>query len=173
MIPETAGLRRGIGEIALDIRASRLTHSSPDVPIFVQNYDIILDGQRYKRKKIILAAPGCTAATCTMCPIPNESFWGNTAPVGHENYVKQFEAAFRDEDPNGFEMIALYNSGNWFADKEVPPETRIWFYEYIGRSRCSAIAVESLPQFITERTIKEATAHLNGKKLGSRLDNGV
>lgn len=165
MLPETIGLRRGVGEIALGIRASRLPHSSPDEPIFVENYDIIFDGKRYKRKKIILAAPGCTAATCTMCPIPNESFWGGIAEVSHANYVKQFETAFQGEDLNDFELIALYNSGNWFADKEVPAESRIWFYDHVGRSKCSAISVESLPQFITERTVGEAKAHLNGKKL--------
>lgn len=158
-------MRRGVSEIARDIRVSRLPHSSPDEPIFVQNYDIILDGKRYKRKKIILAAPGCSSATCTMCPIPNESFWGNAVEVGHANYVKQFEAAFRGEDPNDFDLIALYNSGNWFADKETPPESRAWFYDFIAESKCSGVVVESLPQFITPRTVKEARDHLNGKKL--------
>lgn len=154
-----------MGEIARDIRVSRLPHSSPDEPIFVQNYDIVLDGTKYKRKKIILAAPGCSSATCTMCPIPNESFWGDTTQVGPENYINQFRAAFDGEDPNDFEMIALYNSGNWFANKEVPAESRIWFYDFIANSKCSSIAVESLPQFVNERTIKEAKDHLGDKKL--------
>ncbi len=166
MLPDQiSGLRRGVGEIARDIRVSRLPQSSPDEPIFVQNYDILLEGQKYKRKKIILAAPGCSSATCTMCPIPNESFWGNTTQVGPDNYINQFRAAFKDEDPNDFEMIALYNSGNWFADREVPQESRIWFYDYIAKSKCASIAVESLPQFINEKTLAEARVHLDGKKL--------
>jgi len=166
MLPDQiAGLRRGVGEIARGIRISRLPEASPDEPIFVQNYDIVLEGQKFKRKKIILAAPGCSSATCTMCPIPNESFWGNTTQVGPENYINQFKSAFKNEDPNDFELIALYNSGNWFANKEVPAESRIWFYDFIAKSKCSGIAVESLPQFINEKTITEAKEHLGGKKL--------
>lgn len=165
MSSEFSELRRSVTNIVKHIRMPRLENSSPDRPVYVQNYDIILDGQIYKRKKIILVAPGCSSPTCTMCPIPNESVGYGGVKIGHLNFVRQFEYAFSGEDPNSFELIALYNSGNWFADREIPPETRVWFYDFIGQSKCAGISVESLPQFVTERRIQEAKDHLKGKKL--------
>ena len=67
----TSHLRHQLSRLALSIRRSRIEVGFLDKPFSSIDYDFYECGRVYKRKKIILTAGGCTAATCTMCPIPN------------------------------------------------------------------------------------------------------
>ena len=69
-------LRQSLSKIALGIRRNRIQLATLDQPFSSMDYEFYEGGRTYKRKKIILAARGCTAATCTMCPIPNEAYYG-------------------------------------------------------------------------------------------------
>jgi radical SAM enzyme (TIGR01210 family) len=79
--------------------------------------------------------------------------------------MEQFRSAFEGESLDEFQMMSVYNSGNWFVDKEVPPKARQGIYSTIASSKCEALIVESLPQFITQKSIKEAKTFLGNKQL--------
>jgi radical SAM enzyme (TIGR01210 family) len=158
-------LRQRLSKIALGIRRSRLDAGLLDRPFSTIDYEFYEGGRIYKRKKIILAAPGCTAATCTMCPIPNEAFYGLRLNFTPEDFIRQFYAAFEDEPIDSYQLISVYNSGNWFANREIPAAARQGIYQIIAQSQCEGIMVESLPQFITAQAIAEAKAYLGGKRL--------
>ena len=158
-------LRQRLSKLALNIRRSRLEGGSLDKPFSTIDYEFYEGGKTYKRKKIILAAAGCTAATCTMCPIPNEAFYGLRLNFTPEDFIHQFYSSFEDEPIDAYQLISVYNSGNWFANREMPPAARQAIYQIIAKSQCEGIMVESLPQFITPQAIAEAKAYLGGKRL--------
>lgn len=158
-------LRHRLSKLALSIRRSRLEAGSLDKPFSTIDYEFYEGGRAYKRKKIILAAAGCTAATCTMCPIPNEAFYGLRLNFTPEDFMRQFYSSFEDEPIDSYQLISVYNSGNWFANREMPAAARQGIYQIIARSQCEGIMVESLPQFITPQAIAEAKAYLGGKRL--------
>jgi archaeosine synthase beta-subunit len=162
---DIAQLRRRMSRITLSIRRSHLDMAVVDKPFFVNDYEFYEGGRTYRRKKIILAAPGCTAATCSMCPIPNEAFYGLRLTLTAEDFVKQFYAAFRSDSLDSYQLISVYNSGNWFANREIPPLARQRMYQAIARSHCEGVMVESLPQFITPQVMEEARTHLGKKRL--------
>lgn len=162
---DSSFLRRGLSTIALGIRNSRIEDGSVDKPSSSIDYDFSEGSRVYRRKKIILTAPGCTVATCTMCPIPNEAFYGEKRIFTPEDFVAQFHASFTNSPIDGYQLISVYNSGNWFANREIPPEARIEIYKEIAQSQCEGLMVESLPQFVTHETIKEAKSHLGNKRL--------
>lgn len=146
------------------LRRSRIQHWDVNVPLSVANLDFPHDGKIYQRKKIILAAPGCSVPTCTICPIPNEGFYGSKE-ITPDNLINQFKSSFTGEDINRFDMISIYNSGNWFSDREVFPKARRAIYEEIAKSECSTLMVESLPQFISHKNIEETKEYLRDKSL--------
>lgn len=158
-------LRHGLSNIALGIRRNRIQIGLLDKPFSVIDYEFYEGGRTYKRKKIILAARGCTAATCTMCPIPNEAYYNLNLNFTPDDFLRQFHFSFETEPIDSYQLISVYNSGNWFANKEIPPAARQGIYRAIARSRCEGIMVESLPQFITPLAIAEAKAYLGDKRL--------
>lgn len=167
-------LRQGLSKIALGIRRSRIQQRTVDQPFSFIDYEFYQGGRTYKRKKIILAARGCTAATCTMCPIPNEAYYGLNLTITPDDFLQQFYSAFESESIDSYQLISVYNSGNWFANREIPPVVRREIYQAIARSRCEGIMVESLPQFITQQAIDEAKEYLGEKRLivGIGLQSG-
>src|SRR2546423_3063881 len=163
--PSSSRLRQGLSKIALGIRRNRIQLGTLDKPFSVLDYEFYEGGRTYKRKKIILAARGCTAATCTMCPIPNEAYYGLNLNFTPNDFLLQYNSSFATEPIDSYQLISVYNSGNWFANKEIPPAARRGIYRTIARSRCEGIMVESLPQFITPQAIAEAKAYLGDKRL--------
>ncbi len=158
-------LRQGLSKIALGIRRNRIQMATLDIPFSVIDYEFYEGGRTYKRKKIILAARGCTAATCTMCPIPNEAYYGLNLNFTPEDFLRQFYAAFATEPIDSYQLVSVYNSGNWFANREIPAGARQGIYQAIARSCCEGLMVESLPQFVTPQAIAEAKEYLDGKRL--------
>jgi archaeosine synthase beta-subunit len=158
-------LRHSLSKIALGIRRNRIQIGMLDKPFSAIDYEFYEGGKTYKRKKIILAARGCTAATCTMCPIPNEAYYNQNLNFTPNDFLRQFHSSFETEPIDSYQLISVYNSGNWFANKEIPPEARQGIYHAIANSRCEGIMVESLPQFITIKAIAEAKEHLGDKRL--------
>jgi archaeosine synthase beta-subunit len=158
-------LRQGLSKIALGIRRHRIQVGTLSQPLSFIDYDFYEGGRTYKRKKIILAARGCTAATCTMCPIPNEAYYGLNLNFIPDDFLRQFYSAFETEPIDSYQLVSVYNSGNWFANREIPQGARQAIYQAIAHSRCEGIMVESLPQFVTPQAIAEAKEHLGDKRL--------
>lgn len=158
-------LRRALSRITLGLRHSRIIDTPVNQPLSVSDFAYTDQGVVRRRKKIVLTAPGCTAATCTMCPIPNEAMYGLRRSFNHDDYVQQFDSAFTDGGIDSYEAVSVYNSGNWFANKEIPSHVRKTIYHRIANSSCDVLIVESLPQFINEAAISEAKEILGDKKL--------
>jgi radical SAM enzyme (TIGR01210 family) len=100
-----------------------------------------------------------------MCPIPNEAFYGLRLHFTPGDFLQQFHSAFQDDSIDSYQLISVYNSGNWFANREMPAAARQGIYQIIAQSQCEGIMVESLPQFITPQAIAEAKAFLGNKRL--------
>src|SRR3989339_283225 len=129
------------------------------------NEDCILFNNKIaKRKRIVLLTNGCRVATCTMCPLPNEGI-NSPSVTKAENIINQFESAFKNDDMDNYDLITIYNNGNFFSNAEILPQARKYIYQKISKSKCSALLVESLPHFINEQNIKEANAYLKNKTL--------
>lgn len=159
-------IRADLSKIVLDIRPKNIPNGSLDEPELVQEYGYNDSGVFNSRIKIYLRSRGCVSATCTMCPMPHETNYGNVnLQVSSGNYVEQFNSVFRERNINGYDIVCVYNSGNWFANQEVPSEARVKIYKEIGKSKSKSMMVQSLPQFITPKTVEEARENLGDKKL--------
>ena len=122
------------------------------------------NGHFVKRKRIVLLTPGCTVATCTMCPLPNEALDPSRRSITPEQIIEQFDSSFSKEDADD-DIITIYNNGNFFVEREIPAPVREHIYDYVKKSKASTLVVESLPQFITEERMVEAKKFLGDKKL--------
>ncbi|KKQ90077.1 MAG: Radical SAM domain protein [Candidatus Curtissbacteria bacterium GW2011_GWC2_38_9] len=127
---------------------------------------VFFKGSVLKRKRIVLLAPACVTATCTMCPLPNEALDRKTRPISPEQIIQQFESSFEGERSlDDYELITVYNNGNFFADLELDRAVRKHIYKRVGESKASILVVESLPQFITPEKVEEAKELLGQKEL--------
>jgi radical SAM enzyme (TIGR01210 family) len=127
---------------------------------FVEKDTYKFQGVNYSRLRIILRSNGCSIPTCTMCPFPNEK---SIKKVSHENYINQIKDVLIN-NPN-CEIISIYNDGSFFASNELEDHTRLLILELVKRYKCKFLMVESIPYFITEDKIKEATQVLGNIKL--------
>ncbi|MFN8613105.1 MAG: hypothetical protein U0931_36545 [Vulcanimicrobiota bacterium] len=96
-----------------------------------------------------------------MCPFPGESHSG----VRSADLIRQFEGAFAGDCIDNYELITLFCNGNFFSDRELDPLVRAHVFEQVGRSRANILAVESLPQFLTETKVENARRRLGQKQL--------
>lgn len=103
---------------------------------------------------LILDTPGCYWSEklgCSMCGYNNNV---NRGAVGHTDYLAQLEVNI--EEMRGIDYIKIFTSGSFFDENEIPGETTSAIFEKIHDiSPRSRILVESRPEFITERAIKE------------------
>lgn len=125
---------------------------------------IYFQGRLVKRKRIVLLTPGCTVATCTMCPLPNEALDPARRSITPEQIIEQFDSSFSKEDDD-YEIITIYHNGNFFVEKEIPTKVRQHIYNFVRNSPATTLVVESLPQFVTEERMAEAKQFLGKKKL--------
>lgn len=161
----TDDLKKGLTQLALSIRKSTLTDVDPRQPRLVENDVFFQDGRRFRRKRIILRSMGCSIPTCTMCPFTNETLYRHTDALTARDYINQFLNAFVHDALDDYDMVCVYNDGNFFSDQELPAEARRFLYNAVAASRCDMLTVESLPQFITLGILDEAASLLAPKKL--------
>jgi archaeosine synthase beta-subunit len=155
--------RTQLGRIARSMRTSALPMIQDNsVPQSIEDDFYILDATPLKRRRVLLKTRGCSTPTCTMCPLPNEALLEQNLPSSAE-LIQQVRVALADL--GGSQMLTLYNNGNFFADKEISPEARQGIYRECAASSLQAVMVESLPQFMTDEKLREASQLLNGKKL--------
>jgi radical SAM enzyme (TIGR01210 family) len=163
-----ADLRRRLSLLALSLRESMAEDADLRQPRVVEEDLFFEGGQAHWRKRIILRSAGCSAATCTMCPFTNETLYetDRTSTISAETYITQFENAFSGEDTlDKYQIVSVYNDGNFFAKREMPPEVRQHIYKRVVESQCQTLMVESLPQFVTKEFVEEAKQILGDKKL--------
>lgn len=122
------------------------------------------DGRLAGRKKVILMSGGCSVPTCTMCPFTNENNYG----IGNDPQalLDQVDATLvRLPDEPGYELLALYNDGSFFAPAEIPREVQIRIAQRVAESGIRRLVVESLPQFITPAVLGPFVEALGGIEL--------
>lgn len=102
-----------------------------------------------------------------MCPLPNEAVPAEVE-VTTKHWLAQLERALPASSTA--DILTLYHNGNFFSDKEVPPERREAIYRYLFNSSIQTLVVESLPQFITEEKICHAHDYL---REGQRIEVAI
>ncbi len=141
------------------LRRNQFTYSSLDQPQSVQDGVIQTPEGPRLRRRVVLTAHGCSVATCTMCPLPDEAVDAKV-PVTLENWMAQLGAAL-DDCPADLHTLTLFHNGNWFADREVSPDWRAAVYTYLRRATpVRELVIESLPQYLTPQRLAHARTFL-------------
>ncbi len=135
------------------LRRNQFTYASLNEPQSVTTDTIQTPEGPRTRRRIVLTAHGCSVATCTMCPLPDEAV-DKAIPVTLDHWLVQLRAGLKwDED---IHTLTLFHNGNFFADREVPSEWRRVILDWVAHSRVHELVVESLPQYLTEQRLGEA-----------------
>lgn len=159
-------LRRRLTQLSRSLRRSTISLSADlTMPQSVGDDRVFFEQSILCRKRIVLLAPRCVTATCTMCPLPNEAIDPKRQTITSDNLIRQFEASFKEDAIDNYQIITVYNNGNFFSDQEISPEVRQHIYKRIRDSHSSILIVESLPQFISDKKISEAKRYLGNKQL--------
>lgn len=114
------------------------------------------------RRRIVLTAHGCSVATCTMCPLPDEAV-DNHIPVTLDHWMNQLRAGLAG--CQNIHTLTLFHNGNFFADREVPKEWRATIYDHLQSTGVKELVVESLPQYLTTERLEHARSYLGSIKL--------
>lgn len=159
-------LRYRLTALARSMRTSDIPdNANLSLPQSEKDDYTLFENKLLRRKRIVLLGPSCSTATCTMCPLPNENLDVKLRPITEIDMINQFESAFKRESIDNYQMITIYNNGNFFADREVSPKVRQYIYERLQKSKTSFVVVESLPQFISAEKIAETKRYLGDKQL--------
>ncbi len=153
--------RRLIARV-FELRRNDFRYESLDKPQSVQDDVIQTDSGPKKRRRIILTAHGCSVATCSMCPLPDEA----VDPMVHvdiDHWMNQIKRAIGLEDD--IHTLTIYHNGNYFCDSEVPATWRNLIHSYLAATKIKELVVESLPQYLTEERLAAARAGLKQVKL--------
>jgi hypothetical protein len=99
-----------------------------------------------------------------MCPFTNENNYGlHRGPVALLEQVDAVLARTIDEPP--YSTLALYNDGSFFAPREIPADVQLAIADRIAISGATHLVVESLPQFITRKSLAPFVERLGPVKL--------
>lgn len=135
------------------LRSNNFEWSSKTTPQSIDRDIVVTSAGNKRRCRLILTAHGCSIGSCTMCPLPDEAVpWDET--ITTEDWLAQLEQALRAQPE--IDVLTLYHNGNFFSDKEVPPQRRQAIYARLARSSVETLVVESLPQFITADKLQSA-----------------
>lgn len=159
-----ARLRKSLLALSLQLRQTADV-VRPEVPRFV-SYDQLrrLDGSVVGRKKVILMSGGCSVPTCTMCPFTNENNYGLERTP--DALLKQVRAVLmRTDNEPPYSTLALYNDGSLFAPREIPADVQLAIAELVAAAGVRHLVVESLPQFITDKSLRPFVKRLGAVTL--------
>jgi hypothetical protein len=82
-----------------------------------------------------------------MCPFTNYNLYASDrAPTSP---VAQLERHFRESPVDRPDLLALYNDGSFFADREITGDQRLELAAWVSARGFRRLVVESLPQFMT------------------------
>lgn len=144
------------------LRRNTFAYDSLDRAQSVQD-DVIQtpEGPR-KRRRVVLTAHGCSVATCTMCPLPDEAV-DDAIPVTLDHWMNQIRGALAGAED--VHTLTLFHNGNTLADREVSQQWRRAIYAYVREAGIKELVVESLPQYLTADRLEEAREALGPTKL--------
>jgi archaeosine synthase beta-subunit len=162
-VTDSRDLKRDITRLVMSTRGTE-RHNRPLQPRIV-SYDSMIrpNGELATRKKIILMTRGCSVPTCTMCPFTNENLYGRRDHVDLMSQVRSTLTRTEAEPP--YSLLALYNDGNFFAQREIPADVQMAIADLVAQSGVDELVVESLPQFITLALLQPFMKRLGRVKL--------
>ena len=125
---------------------------NPRQPVRCWSEKDVLDGTVVDAYVIILRTRGCSWALssgCTMCGYFNDSM---LSPVSPEDLQTQFENAMQGYKQE--KIVKLFTSGSFLDSSELPEPVQQKIFLSLSE-QAEKISVESRPQYITEKRIKE------------------
>ncbi|MDH7507337.1 MAG: archaeosine biosynthesis radical SAM protein RaSEA [Candidatus Thermoplasmatota archaeon] len=131
----------------------------------------VLDDKIVDTFVIIFRTRGCSWAFesgCSMCGYFNDSLWKDVSEI---DLLKQFENAMKNYSKQKF--VKIFTSGSFLDDKEITPKVRKQILNKLSEN-ASKISVESRPEFINDKTLKEIKSIMNLKnfEIGLGLETG-
>jgi len=111
----------------------------------------LLDGRVVDARVIIFRTSGCYWAVksgCSMCGYVNDTAVA-VSPGDLEVQVQRFLAAYGKEP-----LVKVYTSGNFFDERELPPESRRLILKELG-DRTEKVIVESLAHLVRPELVRE------------------
>lgn len=159
---DAKALKRLILARVFALRRNAFTYESLDIPQMVSNDTITTpDGPR-PRRRLMLTAHGCKVATCTMCPLPDDAL-SPDVNITLDNWMNQIRGVIGPDDD--VHTLTLFHNGNYFSDREVPPEWRDAVHAYLATTQIKELVVECLPQFVTPERMALTKRRLGRVKL--------
>ena len=150
--------RKVLIQRALSLRQGASYPNFPlNIPASLSWDHIQTPNRQLTRCRIVLAAHGCSVATCTMCALALDAVSPARA-VTDDDWCAQLQHACTPEQE--VDIITLYHNGNFFANQEVSLARRAMVYRWFSSLQATTLVVESLPQFITREAIEQAHMHL-------------
>lgn len=146
---------------------------NPRKAAWVERVPASVNGIPSTRLIFIFRAIGCAHALrpdggCTPCGFLSMSTAG--CPVASEDLIAQFDEAFAQPGIlDNVTEVNLYNSGSFFADREIPPDVRDHVLTYVGQAGLRRVLVESRPEHVSADKLRIAK-HLLG---ACELDVGI
>jgi radical SAM enzyme (TIGR01210 family) len=99
-----------------------------------------------------------------MCPFTNENYYG-TDDIDLD-LTRQVEHVLqRSPDEPAYDVLALYNDGNFFSEREISLPIQFRIAELVRASGVRRLVVESLPQFIRPTPLATLMDHLGHVEL--------
>ena len=129
----------------------------------------LINGKPSKRVMVIIAAKGCAWAKrgsgpCTMC-----NFWFVCSKKASNSQIVELfkkEVNKYDFQKEGIEEIDIFNAGSFLNNAEISREAAKKIMKIIsGIKPIKKVMIESRPEYINEKKIKELKKILGGKEL--------
>ncbi len=127
----------------------------------------LLHGKVVDAWVIIFRTRGCywaRASGCSMCGYVNDVAQEVTAADLHH----QLEAVLKRHA--GQPMVKVYTSGNFFDDREVPPDVRAEILRELG-DRCDKIIVETLSHLLRREPLEDALRYVDELEIAFGLES--
>jgi archaeosine synthase beta-subunit len=134
---------------------------NPRQPVRWWSEKDVLHGTVVDAYVIILRTQGCSWARssgCTMCGYFNDSM---LSQVSQEDLQAQFETAMQGYKKE--KIVKLFTSGSFLDSSEVPEPVQQKILHILSE-QAEKISVESRPQYITEKRIKEIKKTITSKE---------
>ncbi|HMK53363.1 MAG TPA: archaeosine biosynthesis radical SAM protein RaSEA [Methanobacteriaceae archaeon] len=163
----------GIEEINREIREKslkRIDKKSPSELAASWSSDDLLYSGKGRTIFMVLPTPGCAWALsgsggCTMCsyvadsPLKEVSY-EEIMTIFNENFQKQIER----RELHGPTAVKLFVSGSFLNPEEIPALARQEILKTLGEiPEIEEIVVESRPEYVTEKVIRECCEAVSGK----------
>jgi radical SAM enzyme (TIGR01210 family) len=134
----------------------------PKKPVKFWSEKDILNGKIVDAYVIIFRTKGCSWALksgCSMCGYFNDSMWQD---VSDEDLLSQLNIAMNNYTDQKF--IKIFTSGSFFDDSEIKSNVRKKILNILFQ-KVEKISVESRPEYVNNKTLKDVKTIVSSKKL--------